>query len=82
MGLNGMVFFTIFDVFVILMTKKCTKNNIFATGSIKNQGGPPTLSPKIRGGDPKSTYDGKEDQLLNNVHNYIYYRRIIGLLYS
>jgi hypothetical protein len=39
-------------VFVILMTKQCTKNNIFATGSVKKQGGPPTLSLKIQGGPP------------------------------
>jgi hypothetical protein len=45
------MFLRFLDVFVILMTKKCTKNNIFATSSVKNQGGPPTLSPKIQG-DP------------------------------
>jgi hypothetical protein len=46
------------------VTNKNTKTNIFATISVKNQGGPPTLSPKIQGdppplkslSPPKSTY--------------------------
>jgi hypothetical protein len=45
------VFGRFLDVSVSHMTKKCTKTNIFATSSVKNQGGPP-LSPKIQGGPP------------------------------
>jgi hypothetical protein len=55
-GLNG-VFGHFLDVFVIPMTKKCTKTNIFATGSVINQGiphpfaenpgGTPTLCPPL-----------------------------------
>jgi hypothetical protein len=46
------VFGQFLDVFVIIMTEKCTKTNIFVPSLVKNQGGPPTLSPKIQGGPP------------------------------
>jgi hypothetical protein len=50
-GPNG-VFRRLLDVFGVFMTKKCTKTNIFSARSVKNQEGPPTLSPKIQGGPP------------------------------
>jgi hypothetical protein len=49
-GAFGQYFLNFFILFLII--KKCTKTNIFATSSVKNQGGPPNLSPKIQGGPP------------------------------
>jgi hypothetical protein len=51
MGPNG-VFGQFLDVFVVVMTKKCTKTNNFATSSVKNVWVAPSLSPKIQGGSP------------------------------
>jgi hypothetical protein len=55
MGPNGM-FGQFWDVFVILMTKKCTETNILGTFSVKNLGGPPTLLSPSLSPPPKLTY--------------------------
>jgi hypothetical protein len=45
-GPNGVIGLFL-DVFVILMTKKCTKTIIFATSSVKSQGRLQPLLPEI-----------------------------------